>query len=477
MLPLFCLLPTVCCHKGGVTPPLLCLLFTVYCLLILATPVSSETMGWVATYGGANHERAHSIRQTADGGYVVAGYTESFSTIERHGQKDRDIWVLKLRADGAVEWQKTYGGDNADEAHSIQQTSDGGYIVAGWTLSFDKRGVCWVLKLNSVGNVEWQKLYGGDGGERADSIQQTSDGGYVVAGKTRSFGAGKVDFWVLKLRPDGTVDWEKTYGGEDWDDARSIQQTRDGGYVVAGSTSSFVTRGEETPDMWVLKLRSDGVIEWQKTYGGDNWDSVNSIQQTLDGGYIIAGETRSFGNENGDFWVLKLRTDGTVEWQKTYGGDRGDRAYSVQQATDGGYIVGGDTGSFGAGGGDFWVLKLRPDGSVEWQRTYGGTGGEDVHSVQQTRDGGYVVAGCTFSFGAGKGDFWVLKLRADGSIDPSCDLVRDTNISDRDSTAQARNTRTARESNANPKDSSATVRDTNGLANFLCPQAAVEGLR
>src|SRR3990170_885419 len=256
MLPLFCLLPTVCCHKGGVTPPLLCLLFTVYCLLILATSVSSETMGWVATYGGANHERAHSIRQTADGGYVVAGYTESFSTIERHGQKDRDIWVLKLRADGAVEWQKTYGGDNADEAHSIQQTSDGGYVVAG---------------------------------------------------RTRSFGAGKVDFWVLKLRPDGTVDWEKTYGGEDWDDARSIQQTRDGGYVVAGSTSSFVTRGEETPDMWVLKLRSDGVIEWQKTYGGDNWDSVNSIQQTLDGGYIIAGETRSFGNENGDFWVLKLR--------------------------------------------------------------------------------------------------------------------------------------------------------------------------
>lgn len=424
---------------------------------------------WAATYGGSDHERAYSIHETSDGGYVVAGYTESFSTIERYGNKDRDIWVLKLRTNGMVEWQKTYGGDNADEAHCVQQTGDGGYIVTGWTLSFDNGDFCWVLKLRADGTVEWQKVYGGGGGEWADFVQQTIDGGYIVAGKTSSLGAGSWDFWILKLRPDGTVEWERTYGGEDWDEASSIQQTSDGGYIVAGNTSSFVPRGEDSPDIWVLKLRADGTAEWQKTYGGDSFDSAEAIRQTSDGGYVVAGYTGSFGDKSYDLWILKLRPDGTIEWQKTYGGKGFNGAYSTQQTIDGGYIVAGDTVSSGAGEVDFWVLKLRVDGSVEWQRTYGGAGGEDAHSTQQTVDGGYVVAGCTFSFGAGKGDFWVLKLRPDGSIGPSCDFVMDTSVSGKDSGASARNTRSPRISNANPKDSSATVRDTNAPANFLCP--------
>ncbi|MEK7368684.1 MAG: hypothetical protein AABZ62_03380 [Planctomycetota bacterium] len=199
----------------------------------------------------------------------------------------------------------------------------------------------WVLKLKADGTVEWQKTYGGDRRDVALSIQQTGDGGYVAAGWTDSFGAGLGDWdsWVLKLRSDGTVEWQKTYGGDKGDEeeeALSIKQTSEGGYIVAGSTGSF---GVGSSDIWVLKLRVDGSIEWQKTYGGIEWDEADSIQQTSDGGYIVAGDTGSFGpifEESSDIWILKLRADGTVEWQKIYGREYDDGARSVQQTRDGG---------------------------------------------------------------------------------------------------------------------------------------------
>jgi uncharacterized delta-60 repeat protein len=189
-----------------------------------------------------------------------------------------------------------------------------------------------------------------------------------VAGWTFSFGAGGRDFWVLKLNSDGIVAWQKTYGGADWDEACSIQRTSDGGYIVAGRTYSF---GAGNYDFWVLKLNSDGTVSYQKTYGGANWDWANSIYQTSDGGYIVAGGTQSFGAGGEDSWVLKLNSDGTVSWQKTYGGSSADRAYSIQQTSDGGYIVAGFTASFGAGSGDFWVLKLNSDGTIPFNPASG----------------------------------------------------------------------------------------------------------
>jgi len=369
---------------------------------------------WATSYGGEGWDDVYSIQQTSDGGYVVAGHTNSF------GAGESDFWVLKLRGDGTIQWQKTYGGNGWDGAESIQQTSDGGYVVAGYTESFGAGdGDFWVLKFREDGTVQWQKTYGGNGWDGADSIQQTSDGGYAVAGDTESFGAGDGDFWVLKLREDGTVQWQKTFGGMEWDGAESVQQTSDGGYVVAGWTESF---GTGDGDFWALKLDGDGAIQWQKTYGGKEWDWASSIQQTSDGGYVVAGETESFGAGDEDFWVLKLRGDGTVQWQKTFGGKEWDGASSIQQTSDGGYAVAGDTESFGAGDGDFWVLKLRGDGTVQWQKTFGGREWDEARSIRQTPDGGYVVAGYTESFGAGEEDVLVLKLDGDGNI-PECALV------------------------------------------------------
>lgn len=214
---------------------------------------------------------------------------------------------------------------------------------------------------------------------------------------------------------------------------------------------------------------------WAATYGGDRNEHANSIQQTSDRGYIVAGEIDSFGAGKYDIWVLKLRSDGTVEWQKAYGGVGQDFTYSIQETSDGGYITVGWIESFGAGLQDLWVMKLGTDGTVEWQKTYGGGGTDEGYSIQQTRDGGYIVAGWTSSFGA-KGGLWVLKLTPDGSfgraqdksIGPSCDFIRDTNISGRDSTATVKAVKGSEDSNVSPRDSLAAVRDTNASANFLC---------
>ncbi len=299
------------------------------------------------------------------------------------------LLVLISAPPSYAQWAATYGGSGYDWANSIQQTSDGGYIVAGSTSSFGAgSNDVWVLKLDANGNVEWQKTYGSSRNEGAFSIQQTSDGGYIVAGGTSSFGAGDYDFWVLKLDASGNVEWQKTYGGSDGEYAQSIQQTTDGGYIVAGYTNSFSAGNY---DFWVLKLDSGGNVEWQKTYGGG---IARSIQQTSDGGYIVAGHTSSFGAGTDDFWVLKLDANGNVEWQKTYGSSRNEGAFSIQQTSDGGYIVAGYTAFFNIYSANFWVLKLDSGGNVQWQKSYGGSEGSGLaSSIQQTSDSGYIVTG------------------------------------------------------------------------------------
>jgi uncharacterized delta-60 repeat protein len=297
-------------------------------------------------------------------------------------------------------WARTYGGNGDDTAWSVQQTSDGGYIVAGETYSFGAhlRDI-WVLKLDPRGAVVWQKTYSLVSDDYARSVQQTSDGGYVVAGfiaagLTGPLSGGYFDAWVLKLDPSGAVVWQKTYGGSSYDWAWSIQQTSDGGYIVGGNTESF---GAGDIDAWVLKLDSNGSIVWQKTYGESEYDWASSVKATSDGGYVVAGDTYSLAQDNYDVRVLKINSAGSITWQNTYGGTGNDYAYSVQQTTDGGYVVAGHTDSFGEGFGDFWVVKLDSSGSVEWQKTYGQSGNYDwAYSVQQTSDEGYVVAGYTF---------------------------------------------------------------------------------
>jgi hypothetical protein len=269
---------------------------------------------------------------------------------------------------------------------------------------------------NPMSATSFAKTYGGAYYDQAYSVQQTSDGGYILAGGTYSFGAGGWDIFLIKTDANGSIQWAKTYGGTDWDEAYSVQQTSDGGYILAGGTYSFGAGGA---DIFLIKTDANGNIIWAKTYGGTY--GAYSVQQTSDGGYILAGST-GFGPYY-DIFLIKTDANGNIQWAKTYGGTDEDRAYSVQQTSDGGYIVVGRTLSFGAGGLDIFLIKTDANGNIIWAKTYGGTAWDGVSSVQQTSDGGYIVAGFTGSFGAGYYDVFLIKTDANGNIG-SCSIVR-----------------------------------------------------
>jgi parallel beta-helix repeat protein len=390
---------------------------------------------WAKTYGNSSTENLYwkGIYQTRDGGYIVAGFTNS------DGAGCDDFWVLKIDANGSVEWQKTYGGSSYEEANAITQTSDGGYIVAGYTYSYGAGGAdMWVIKLNEWGNITWNYTYGGSSTDSANSIIQTADGGYIVAGYTCSYGTGYADYWVLKLESDGDVTWNRTYGGTDGDYADSVIQTSDGNYTVGGICYSF--GAGNGADYWVLKLNStNGNILWNKTYGfADSDEILNSIMQTSDGNYIVGGYTYS-GGFTTDYWLLKLESDGDVTWQYTYGDvDYDDVAVSIDETSDGGYIVAGYTASYGFGVGnsyDFWVLKLYQNGTVNWQKTYGGSYNDLAWSIEETSDGGFIVAGYTSSnFSSGSDDCWIIKIGPNGGI--TFDENSWAYVSDTDATVQ-----------------------------------------
>jgi hypothetical protein len=322
-------------------------------LVTLFTQHAHAQVRFAKTYGGTNDEWASSVQQTSDGGYIMAGRTRSF------GAGGVDVFLIKTDAFGNVQWAKAYGGGGADLAFSVQQTSDGGYIVAGLTHSFGaSNGDFFVVKMDANGNIQWAKTYGGTGADTAWSVQQTSDGGYIVAGYTRSFGAGNLDIFLIKTDEFGNVQWAKTYGGAGDDRAYSVQQTSDGGYILVGETRSFGTNY----DIFLIKTDANGNIIWAKTYAETNDDRTYSVQQTSDGGYIVAGTRRI--SLNYSIFLIKTDANGNVQWAKAYGGGGEDRAFSVQQTSDGGYIVTGRTGSFGAGGVDVFLIKTDANGDI-----------------------------------------------------------------------------------------------------------------
>jgi hypothetical protein len=314
----------------------------------------------------------------------------------------------------ASTFAKTIGRSSYDEvAYSIIQSSDGGYAVAGSTRSFGAGYYdMYVVKLDSGGNVQWAKTIGGSGDDGAYSIIQSSDGGYAVAGSTRSFGAGYYDMYVVKLDSGGNVQWAKTIDGNGDDGAYSIIQSSDGGYAVAGFTSRLV--GYDS-DMYVVKLDSGGNVQWTKKISGFNNDVALSIIQSSDGGYAVAGFTSSFGAGYYDMYVVKLDSGGNVQWAKTIGGSDWDQAGSIIQSSDGGYAVAGFTSNFGAGG-DMYVVKLDSEGNVQWTKTIGGINYDQAYSIIRSSDGGYAVAGFTSSFGAGYYDMYVVKMDANGNV-------------------------------------------------------------
>lgn len=409
---------------------------------------------WAKTYGGRSEDIPWAVIPASDGGYIVAGQTPSF------GAGANEMWLTKLDDLGNAIWQKTYGGGSTASARSIIPTSDGGYIVAGDISSLGvEPGDMWVLKLDGSGNVVWQKTYGGRSWDYATSIIPTSDNSYIVVGHTFSFGAGGYDVWVLKLDSLGNVVWQKTYGGSSHEYAWSSARTSDDGIVVAASTDSF------GKGMWLVRLDGQGNVIWQKSYGSFG-ETPWSITPTSDGGFIVAGQTDAFFSQKREAWVLKLDNLGNVVWQKAYGGWSEDVFSSIRTTSDGGYIVAGYTATFGDA---LWLVRLDGLGNVIWQKTYGGSAREVAHSVSTTGDGGYIVAGYTLSFGVADIDAWVLKLDANGNIGGSCSLIASSTANVSNSTATVSDTMaTVTDTTVIPMASHATATTTSAQVATQC---------
>jgi predicted secreted protein len=378
----------------------------IVCILAVGL-ISGCSKTFNKTFGGSGEDRAVSVQHTSDGGYILAGITASF------GAGGWDFWLIKTDANGNKVWDKTFGGSNDDEAYAVQQTSDGGYILAGRTASFGAGGYdAWLIKTDANGNKVWDKTFGGSNYDWATAVQQTSDGGYILAGYTDSFGAGGGDAWLIKTDADGNEVWDKTFGGTNTDGAYAMQQTSDGGYILAGITRSS---GAGDFDAWLIKTDENGNKVWDTTFGGSNEDWAYAVQQTSDSGYILAGYTRSFGSGSFDGWLIKTDANGNKVWDKTFKGWNNDYAFAVQQTSDGGYILAGITSSIGAGGYDAWLIKTDADGNEVWDKTFGGTDLDYAYAVQQTSDSGYILAGYTYSFGVGRTDAWLIKTDAKGN--------------------------------------------------------------
>ncbi len=399
---------------------------------------------WKKAIGGSDIDAANSIQQTTDKGYIVCGSSSSLDGDILQNKGGQDAMVLKLNDLGTIEWQKNIGGSANDVANCIIQTKDGGYLLVGNTTSNDGdipknqgAGDAWVVKFNSNGEIEWNKTFGGSGGDNARTVKQNIDGGYIIGATTNSldgdisYNHGAQEAWIIKLSALGDLEWEKSFGGNNSDYAFSIDTTTDGGYIFVGYSNSNdgnVLGGHGGQDIWVVKLNALGEQQWYKIFGGSKTEDARCIFQTTDGGYILSASSNSIdgdmlGNKGDyDIWIFKLNENGDLDWKKNYGGKSIDYARSIQPTLDDGYILGNSTFSTEGdvsgdpGDKDAWVFKIDTTGTLLWQKVLGGTSQDDISWLNQDPEGNYFFAGFTSSNNGdiegnhGVQDAWVVKL-------------------------------------------------------------------
>lgn len=422
-------------------------------------------------FGSYVSDIGNSIQQTKDGGYILAGMTSAPSPpyrgdIQGESRGNYDAWIVKLDPFCQISWSKLLGGSDYDSYPSIKQTKDGGYIVGMTTMSNISGDItafnhgasdfC-IFKLDALGSIVWNKLLGGDAIEVFSEIIETNDGGYLAIGETNSsangdvsgvnHGIGFADYWIVKMDILGNIMWNRIIGGSNNDRAKDVIQTADGNYVVAGITSSS-NSGDVTDtnhgydDCWIVKLDGNGNIIWQRLYGSADREELSEIRETTDGGFIVAASTSGSANGdvigtnhgNYDYWAIKLNANGNMVWNKLYGGDGSDHATSLQVTADNGFIMVGESSSSANGDVtehnhswsffyDLWIVRLDASGNILWNRLIGGGRPENAVDIRKTSDGGYIIFGSADSENIdgnvtqnkASADYWIVKINDSGN--------------------------------------------------------------
>lgn len=439
-------------------------IFLVAIVILNSTATISQEILWEKSYGGMQSEYLFDVIPTPDYGFILAGSSLSDKSGNKIDEKvnDLDYWLWKMDEHGDLDWQKSYGGNGSDMLQSVSLTSDGGFILGGTSTSSiggtkdeDSRGQedIWILKLNPVGDIQWQRTIGGSGRDELKQIITVDEGGYLIGGSTnspmltsidssgekRSENYGNMDYWLIRLTADGTVEWEKTFGGIYRDELRSLIKTKDGGFLIGGTSNSpnSGTKMEDNfgqGDFWIIKLDKNGNELWQRTIGGDKDDRLSTLIETASGHYIAGGSSASGtggsklrNNGKGtDFWIVSLDENGETVWQETYDFGSQDILTSLIENEDGTLLIGGYSQSErnrsrkvdSRGINDYIALKIGSDGDELWRTTVGSNGTDVLRKAIETVDGGYLLAGISSggislnrNTGFGRFDFWVVKLK------------------------------------------------------------------
>ena len=406
------------------------------------TPTLNSTgegdIDFAITLGGSLNDSAQSVINTIDGGFAILGFTQSLDgDITDKQNEDFDYWVLKFDAQSQMQWTKTYGGTADDRGREIIQTQDGGYAIIGSSLSNDgdvsnNEGMSdyWIAKLDTNGNISWQKSFGFQGNDDGMSVIQTNDQGYLISGildVSASGGQGNSsrngdrnssnrhaggEYWAIRLNTSGDFLWSKFFGGSFTDTPEGIVQTDDNGFIIIGGSDSFdidITNNIGSYDFWVIKISDTGELLWEKSFGGDQIDQARAIVESGDGNFIIAGDTRSNTNDvsinNGaaDLWLIKISPSGDLIWERSIGGSSFDVARAIKRTQDNGFILAGSSRSSdidvseNKGQNDAWALKVDANGNLQWETSVGGSNIDFAYGIAELNDNTIVVVGDTAS--------------------------------------------------------------------------------
>ncbi len=438
------------------------------CSLVFGTGLSQELL-WEKTIGGDGTDWFHHAFQDSRGNYIFSGYSYSSvsgdKTVPNHLNGDSDSWIVETDPDGNILWQQTFGGYSQDMIMKIIELQDGTFLLAGYSysgISGDKteslRGHrdLWLVKLDQNREIQWQRTYGGNDAEDLDDIVATNDGGFLITSTSNSIASGdktttalgNSDIWILKLDRLGRLEWQRSYGGSGHDSSAQIEKKTNGNFLIAATSSSGISTTKSEPsrglgDYWVFEIDPRGEIVWQRTIGGNNGEYFADLQATRDGGYLLSGDSGSeiSGDKtvgtNGfdDLWLVKINATGDIQWQQTYGGNSTEWLSNLHPSKDGGYFVGAMSGSDAGydksensqGGRDYWMFKISEDGDKCWDKTLGGIGDDQPMFGFEDREGNYVLAGWTDSDASGdktqisRGgrDGWVVKIKPLEIVPPS----------------------------------------------------------